>query len=83
MVSCVRVVITLPLVIIVSSTGQLLEEFFYFFSTDFDFANCVVSIRHGHSTSITSVLEELKGADYLKTAEGRSSVTIKDDRSNL
>jgi len=61
------------------SLSQLLEEFFYFFSTDFDFANCVVSIRHGHSTSITSVLEELKGADYLKTAEGRSSVTIKDD----
>lgn len=39
----------------------------------------MVSIRHGHSTSITSVLEELKDADYLKTVEDRSRVTIKDD----
>lgn len=60
-------------------TGQLLEEFCYFFSTEFDFANCVVNIRHGNSTSIASVLEELKGADYLKTDEGRSCATINDD----
>ena len=39
----------------------------------------MVSIRHGHSTSITSVLEELKDSDYLKTVEDRSPVTIKDD----
>lgn len=39
----------------------------------------MVSIRHGHSTSIRSVLEELKGADYLKTAEDKSCVTSKDD----
>lgn len=39
----------------------------------------MVSIRHGHSTSITSVLEELKGKDYLKTDEDRSCVTSNDD----
>ena len=38
----------------------------------------MVSIRHGHHTSIASVLEELKGADNLKTVED-SDVTIKDD----
>ena len=39
----------------------------------------MVSIRHGHNTSITSVLEELKGADYLKTVEDKSGITIEDD----
>ena len=39
----------------------------------------MVSIRRGHNTSITSVLEELKGADYLKTIEDKSCITIEDD----
>ena len=39
----------------------------------------MVSIRHGSSTSIMSVLEELKSADCFKTVEDRSSVIMKDD----
>ena len=61
-----------------SSIGQLLEEFFFFFSTEFDFANCVVSIRHGHITSITSVLDELKGVEYSETDRDKNLVTIDD-----
>lgn len=61
-----------------SSIGQLLEEFFFFFSTEFDFANCVVSIRHGHMTSITSVLDELKGVKYSETDRDKNLVTIDD-----
>jgi len=48
------------------SLSQLLEEFF-FFSTEFDFSSCVVSIRTGHRTSITSVLDELNGTKSLET----------------
>ena len=46
------------------SSGQLLEEFFCYFSTKFNFSGCVVNIRTGCTTSIAFVLEELKGAKY-------------------
>ena len=46
------------------SSGQLLEEFFCYFSTEFNFSGCVVNIRTGCSTSTAFVLEELKGAKY-------------------
>ena len=39
----------------------------------------MVSVRRGHNTSITSVLGELKGADYWRTDEDRSGVAIKND----
>ena len=46
------------------SSGQLLEEFFCYFSTEFNFSGCVVNIRTGCSTRTAFVLEELKGAKY-------------------
>ena len=46
------------------SSGQLLEEFFCYFSTEFNFSGSVVNIRTGCCTSTASVLEELKGAKY-------------------
>ena len=46
------------------SSGQLLEEFFCYFSTEFNFSGCVVNIRTACSTSTAFVLEELKGAKY-------------------
>lgn len=46
------------------SSGQLLEEFFCYFSTEFNFSGSVVNIRTGCSTSTAFVLEELKGAKY-------------------
>ena len=46
------------------SSGQLLEEFFCYFSTEFNFSGCVVNVRTGCSTSTDFVLEELKGAKY-------------------
>ncbi|KAL9968156.1 hypothetical protein ACROYT_G026494 [Oculina patagonica] len=61
------------------SLSQLLEEFFFFFSTEFDFANCVVSIRHGQKTSITSVLDELKGVGYSEMEKDTNCVTFKDE----
>ncbi|XP_078378643.1 speckle targeted PIP5K1A-regulated poly(A) polymerase-like isoform X2 [Oculina patagonica] len=61
------------------SLSQLLEEFFYFFSTEFDFANCVVSIRHGQKTSITSVLDELKGLECSEMEKDKNCVAIKDE----
>ena len=46
------------------SSGHLLEEFFCYFSTEFNFSGCVVNIRTGCTTSTAFVLEELKGAKY-------------------
>lgn len=46
------------------SSGHLLEEFFCYFSTEFNFSGCVVNIRTGCSTSTAFVLKELKGAKY-------------------
>lgn len=42
------------------SLSLLLEEFFLFFSTDFDSSKFVVSIRTGRETTISEVLDELK-----------------------
>ena len=58
---------------------QLLEEFFLFFSTEFDFSNYVVSVRSGCRTSITLVLDELKGLKYVETEANNSSSSNKDD----
>ena len=38
----------------------------------------MVSIRHGHMTSITSVLDELKGMEYSETDTDKNLVTIND-----
>lgn len=39
----------------------------------------MVSIRHGHRTSITSVLEELKGVECSEMDKDKNCVAIKDD----
>lgn len=61
---------------------QLLEEFFCFFSTEFDFANCVVSIRTGQRTrlSIVSVLKGLKVSQCTETNENVSMITSDSDQ---
>ena len=48
-------------------SDQLLEGFFFFFSTEFDFSNSVVSVRTGCMITIASVLDELKGANCVET----------------
>ena len=54
-------------------SGQLLEEFFLFFSTEFDYSSFVVSVRTGCMTTITSVLYELNGTTHLETGLTDSS----------
>ena len=57
-----------------------MEEFFCFFSTEFDFANCVVSIKTGEKTSIASVLEELKVTPCTETNGNISMITTDNDQ---
>lgn len=63
-------------------SGQLLEEFFLFFSTEFDFSSFVVSVRTGCMTTITSVLDELNGTTHLETGLAVSSSSC-DKNGNL
>ena len=63
-------------------SGQLLEEFFLFFSTEFDFSSFVVSVRTGCMTTITSVLDELNGTTHQETGLAVSSSSC-DKNGNL
>lgn len=49
--------------------GELLEEFFLFFSTEFDPSKFVVSIRTGKTTTISTVLEELRVVKSVNTKD--------------
>ncbi|XP_074622924.1 poly(A) RNA polymerase, mitochondrial-like isoform X1 [Acropora palmata] len=51
------------------SVGQLLEEFFLFFSTEFDSSKFVVSIRTGRTTTISTILEELRVVKSVNTED--------------
>lgn len=63
-------------------SGLLLEEFFLFFSTEFDYSSFVVSVRTGCMTTITSVLDELNGTTHLETGLAVSSSSC-DKNGNL